>query len=58
MGASTGGSTQTSTVAAGSQVGFKMDQAIYHVGPLLVYISKAPGTAASYDGSGNVEYGE
>lgn len=29
-----------------------MDQAAYHNGPLLVYISKAPSTASSYDGSG------
>ncbi|CCX30902.1 glycoside hydrolase [Pyronema domesticum] len=51
-GASLGGSTQTATVAAGATVGFKMDQPIYHAGPLLVYISKAPSTAATYDGSG------
>lgn len=30
-----------------------MDQAVYHAGPVLVYISKAPSTAASYDGSGS-----
>ena len=30
-----------------------MDQPIYHAGPVLAYISKAPSTAASYDGSGS-----
>lgn len=52
LGASSGGSTQTYSVAAGSQVGFKMDQTIFHAGPILAYISKAPSSAASYDGSG------
>ena len=50
-GAGTGGSTSTATVAAGSTVGFVMDQAIFHVGPLLVYMAKAPSTAVSFDGS-------
>lgn len=34
------------------KVGFALDQAIYHAGTLNVYLSKAPSTAASYDGSG------
>ncbi|KAG8816809.1 hypothetical protein FRC17_000172 [Serendipita sp. 399] len=44
--------TGTADVAAGSTVGFALDQAIYHPGVLNVYLSKAPFTAASYDGSG------
>ncbi|KAL0634716.1 hypothetical protein Q9L58_006381 [Maublancomyces gigas] len=51
-GGATGGKTATYTVAAGATVGFKMDQTIFHAGPILVYISKAPSTAATYDGSG------
>ncbi|KAG8841594.1 hypothetical protein FRC20_004939 [Serendipita sp. 405] len=42
----------TANVTAGSTVGFALDQAIYHPGVLNVYMSKAPSTAASYDGSG------
>ncbi|KAL4260084.1 Lytic polysaccharide monooxygenase AA9 [Pleurotus pulmonarius] len=46
--------TQTVTAAAGSTVGFALDQAIFHPGPINVYMAKAPGNAASFDGSGNV----
>ncbi|KAG9119408.1 hypothetical protein FRC07_005573 [Ceratobasidium sp. 392] len=48
------GATQTATVAAGSTIGFALDQAIYHVGVINVYMAKAPSTAASFDGSGKV----
>ncbi|KDQ20797.1 glycoside hydrolase family 61 protein [Botryobasidium botryosum FD-172 SS1] len=51
-GAGSGAGTQTATVAAGSTVGFQMDQAVYHAGPVAVYLGKAPSTAASWDGSG------
>jgi len=51
-GLASGSSTSTATVQAGSTVGFKMDQAIFHPGPITVYLSKAPGKAADYDGSG------
>ncbi|KAG8714730.1 hypothetical protein FRC08_011521 [Ceratobasidium sp. 394] len=54
VGGRSGGSTQTATVAAGSTIGFALDQAIYHIGVLNVYMAKAPSTAASFDGSGNV----
>ncbi|KAG9102779.1 hypothetical protein FRC06_001143 [Ceratobasidium sp. 370] len=53
-GGRSGGATQTATVAAGSTIGFALDQAIYHIGVLNVYMAKAPSTAASFDGSGNV----
>ncbi|KAL7270628.1 hypothetical protein RUND412_006656 [Rhizina undulata] len=51
-GAALGAGTQTATVAAGATVGFALDQTIFHAGPLNVYISKAPGAASDYDGSG------
>lgn len=44
--------TNTATITAGSTVGFALDQSIYHIGPILVYMSSANGNAASYDGSG------
>ncbi|KAL3425827.1 fungal cellulose binding domain-containing protein [Phlyctema vagabunda] len=50
----TGSSTQTVAVAAGSSVSFTSDVAVYHQGPLSVYMAKAPSTAAAFDGSGNV----
>lgn len=50
-GASSGGSTSTATVAAGATVGFALDQAIFHVGVLNVYMSKVD-NAATADGSG------
>ncbi|KAH7332765.1 glycoside hydrolase [Rhizoctonia solani] len=50
-GASDSGTT-TTTVAAGSTVGFVLDNTIYHPGPLAVYLGKAPTTAAAWDGSG------
>ncbi|KAG8922452.1 hypothetical protein FRC03_007448 [Tulasnella sp. 419] len=41
-------------VKAGSKLGFKLDQPIYHPGVLNVYIGKVPSgqTAATWDGSG------
>ena len=53
VGGETGGSTQTVTVAAGSTHTFTADIAVYHQGPVSFYMSKAPTTAAAYDGSGN-----
>ena len=45
--------TQTYTVAAGSKLGFAVKDTFGHPGPQQVYISKAPGSAAEYDGSGD-----
>lgn len=45
-------STSVQDVAAGSTVGFALDQAIFHPGPINVYLSKAPGNVQQYDGSG------
>ncbi|KFY44241.1 hypothetical protein V495_03566 [Pseudogymnoascus sp. VKM F-4514 (FW-929)] len=52
-GLASGASTSTAAVSAGATVGFALDQAIFHPGPINVYLSKAPSTAASYDGSGD-----
>ncbi|OLN86350.1 putative endo-beta-1,4-glucanase D 15 [Colletotrichum chlorophyti] len=52
-GLSSGPATQIATVAAGSNVGFVMDQAIYHDGPVTVWLSPAGSTnVTAYDGSG------
>ncbi|KAK3497368.1 glycosyl hydrolase family 61-domain-containing protein [Neurospora hispaniola] len=51
VGASADG-VETLSVAAGSQVTFKTDTAVYHQGPTSVYLSKADGSLSSYDGSG------
>ncbi|KAG8968508.1 hypothetical protein FRC03_007159 [Tulasnella sp. 419] len=55
-GLASGATTSTATVVAGSTVGFHVGYGgnIGHPGPLLVYMAKAPSTAASFDGSGQV----
>ncbi|KAK6821064.1 polysaccharide monooxygenase Cel61a [Apiospora arundinis] len=49
------GSAQTYAVKAGDKVGFKLwfNEKIEHPGPGFVYMSKAPGSVSSYDGSGD-----
>ncbi|KAK0104133.1 hypothetical protein ONS96_005229 [Cadophora gregata f. sp. sojae] len=54
VGAETGFNTSTVTLAAGSTIAFISDTAVYHNGPVSVYMAKAPTTAAAFDGSGNV----
>ncbi|KAF9039278.1 glycosyl hydrolase family 61-domain-containing protein [Panaeolus papilionaceus] len=45
--------TETVSVAAGSKIGFKIsNQKIYHLGPAAMYLGKAPGSAAEWDGGG------
>lgn len=53
--AATMAQTSTYTVAPGDNVGFTIDAAISHPGPLSVWMSKAPDgtTAQDYDGSGD-----
>ena len=53
VGGENGTDTQTVTVTAGSTHSFTADIAVYHQGPVSFYMSKAPSTAAAYDGSGN-----
>ncbi|KAF8155733.1 glycosyl hydrolase family 61-domain-containing protein [Crassisporium funariophilum] len=50
----TGATAQTATVAAGSQIGFRANQNVYHPGVVNVYMAKAPGSVSSWDGSGSV----
>ncbi|CAH0004521.1 unnamed protein product [Clonostachys byssicola] len=45
--------TETYTVAAGDEVGFKINSNLGHPGPLAVYMSKASGTAQEYKGDGD-----
>jgi hypothetical protein len=49
-----GNATETVTVAAGDSFSFTSDVAVYHDGPLSIYMAKAPTTAAAFDGSGEV----
>jgi hypothetical protein len=45
--------TKTYPVSAGSTVGFTVADSIGHGGPLFAYLSKAPASVSSYDGSGS-----
>ncbi|KAI1302053.1 glycoside hydrolase family 61 protein [Xylaria venustula] len=53
VGCATGGNTSTLALNAGDAFTFSLDQAVYHQGPVSLYMSKAPGTADEYDGSGD-----
>ncbi|KAK6344100.1 hypothetical protein TWF696_007747 [Orbilia brochopaga] len=55
VGALTGGSTSTYTVAAGTRITIGLDTAVYHNGPILFYLGRVPSgqTAQSWDGSGS-----
>ncbi|KJA26528.1 lytic polysaccharide monooxygenase [Hypholoma sublateritium FD-334 SS-4] len=44
--------TDTVSVAAGSTIGFELDNTVYHQGPAAIYLGTTPTTAASWDGSG------
>ncbi|TFK18585.1 hypothetical protein FA15DRAFT_249574 [Coprinopsis marcescibilis] len=43
------------SVSAGSRVGFRLDNTLYHPGPAALYLGQVPGgqSASSWDGSGN-----
>ena len=53
VGGATGGNTSTLESNAGDPFTFTLDTAVYHQGPVSLYMSKAPSTAAEYDGSGD-----
>ncbi|KAI2606096.1 glycoside hydrolase family 61 protein [Hypoxylon fragiforme] len=53
VGGATGGNTSTLDLAAGDAFTFTLDTAVYHQGPISLYMSKAPGSAGEYDGSGD-----
>lgn len=44
--------TETIALKAGDEFTFTLDTAVYHAGPISLYMSKAPGKVADYDGSG------
>jgi hypothetical protein len=44
--------TETITMKAGDEFTFTLDTAVYHAGPVSLYMSKAPGAVVDYDGSG------
>lgn len=46
--------TETVQVEAGARIGFQLgeDKTIYHLGPAAMYLGRAPGSAAAWDGSG------
>ncbi|KAK5625480.1 hypothetical protein RRF57_001196 [Xylaria bambusicola] len=48
----TGAGTETIEMQAGESFSFTLDTAVYHQGPISIYMSKAPSVAADYDGSG------
>jgi len=54
QGGETGTGTETITVQAGTEFTFTTDVAVYHDGPLSIYMAKAPTTAEAFDGSGDV----
>jgi hypothetical protein len=51
--ASPGKASETVSVAAGSTIGFDLDNTLYHQGPATIYLGAAPGSVADWDGSGN-----
>ncbi|CAK7205350.1 hypothetical protein SEUCBS139899_008120 [Sporothrix eucalyptigena] len=52
VGGETGTNTTTVDIQAGAAFTFTYDTAVYHQGPISIYMSKAPTTAHDYDGSG------
>ncbi|KAL2856537.1 glycoside hydrolase [Aspergillus pseudoustus] len=53
-GSKAGNVTETLPVTAGSKIGFSVRSSIGHPGPLLAYLAKAPSSASSFDGAGEV----
>ncbi|KAH9485654.1 putative endo-beta-1,4-glucanase D [Psilocybe cubensis] len=43
---------ETVEVPAGGKLGFQLSNNMYHQGPVSIYLGKAPGSAADWDGSG------
>ncbi|AEO64605.1 dff626ff-1fb8-4af3-808f-69e1408821c8 [Thermothielavioides terrestris] len=53
VGGETAGNTTVLDVKAGDSFTFYSDVAVYHQGPISLYMSKAPGSVVDYDGSGD-----
>ncbi|KAI1338119.1 glycoside hydrolase [Xylariaceae sp. FL0016] len=47
-----GSTTDTVEMTAGEAFTFTLDTAVYHQGPISIYMSKADSAASTYDGSG------
>ncbi|KAK0730912.1 hypothetical protein B0H67DRAFT_653401 [Lasiosphaeris hirsuta] len=47
-----GMNTETAAVKPGDSFTFTLDTPVYHQGPVSLYMSKAPGAASDYGGSG------
>ncbi|ORY58188.1 glycoside hydrolase [Pseudomassariella vexata] len=47
-----GNGTDTVSITAGGAFTFTLDIAVYHQGPVSIYMSKAPSDVSDYDGSG------
>ncbi|KAI0474932.1 glycoside hydrolase [Xylariaceae sp. FL0804] len=45
--------TATVAMTAGEAFTFTLNQAVYHQGPISLYMSEAPGNVSDYDGSGD-----
>lgn len=52
VGGASGSNTTTLPIKAGDPFTFTSDTAVYHQGPISLYMSKAPGKVADFDGSG------
>ena len=52
-GTTSGHDTLVAQVQPGDTIGMAFDTRIFHIGPTLVYMSKAPGDVRDYDGSGD-----
>ncbi|KKO97502.1 glycosyl hydrolase family 61 [Trichoderma harzianum] len=51
-GVDSGLQTETVTITAASLIGFTPSNSISHVGPLMVYMAKAPGDPSDWNGAG------
>jgi len=47
-----GKATEVMTVAPGGKLGFQLSNAMYHEGPVAIYLGQAPGKVSDWDGSG------
>ncbi|KAJ2926518.1 hypothetical protein H1R20_g10569, partial [Candolleomyces eurysporus] len=43
---------ETVAISPGEKIGFQLSNYMYHQGPVAIYLGKAPGSAAAWDGSG------
>jgi len=53
VGGAKGADTVTTDIKAGDAFTWTTDVAVYHQGPISLYMSKAPGSVNDYDGSGD-----